>query len=149
MSRKRKNKINLTLVIAIIIFLISLVFFIVALNFNSLLILQKQEIPLAVRISNYTAINITKDSDILHLRTARKNTAAGPRTINIDNSRDFPTIVEIDVKGDIAPLLIFDKTLYLKANENREISISTKFIQDEEFGEYSGILIITFKKAPS
>ena len=42
-----------------------------------------------------------------------------------------------------------EKIIYLKANENREIPISTKIIQDEEFGDYSGMLIITFKKFPS
>jgi hypothetical protein len=149
MSRKRKNKINLALVVAIIIFLISLVFLIIALNLDSIIILQRQEIPIAVGISDYAAINITENTNILHLGTAKKNTAAGPRNISIENSRDFPTIVEIDARGDIESLLVFERVIYLEANESREIPISTKIIQNEEFGDYSGILIITFKKLPS
>ena len=146
---KRKSKLNFKFTIAIVIILMSIIFFLVALNLDSFLILQKQEIPVSVRISNYTAINITKDSDILSLGTVKKGTSAGPRNISIENSRNFPTIVEIEIKGDIAPLLIFDKVIYLEAKENREFSISTKFIEDEKFGDYSGILIIKFKKNPS
>ena len=144
---KNKKKINWMLFAAIIILIISFILFLIALNLGSILIIQKQEIPVIVRISDYNAFNISKNDVILNLGTVKKGNAAGPRNINIENSRDFPTIVEVDVKGDIAPLLVFDKVIYLKANENKEIPISTKFIEDEEFGDYSGVLIITFKKA--
>ncbi len=146
---EKTNKLNWKLFAAVIILIISFILFLIAINLNSILIIQKQEIPVVVKISDYNAWNISKNETTLNLGSVKKGNSAGPRYIEVKNPRDFPTIIEISVKGDIAPLLVFDKVIYLKANEDKEIPISTKFIEDEELGTYSGVITITFKKDPS
>jgi hypothetical protein len=145
MAKKRKDKSNVKILISVFILLISFIFFLIALNMNSILILQKQEIPVSVRVSDYAAWNISKNESMLNLGIIKRGTSA-ERNIQISNNYTFPVIVAISVKGDITPLLIFDRIIYMEPRENKDISISTKVIEGEEFGNYTGMLIVTLKK---
>jgi len=143
MEKNKKN--NLMLFVAVFLLAISLIAFFIALNLDSIISLQKQEIPVNVIISNYSAWNISKNQSDLNLGIINKG-SAGVRSINISNDYKFKTVVETEIKGNITPLMIYEPVIILEPMEDREIVFRTKTIENEEFGEYSGIIIIRLKK---
>jgi hypothetical protein len=146
MSRKRKNKIDFTFLVAAIILVISLVLFLIALNINYFLILDKVEFPVKVKIDNYNAFNITENDPSINLGSVSKGSGAGPRNIDMSNDYAFPTQLILDCKGEICDLLVFDRSIVLNAQENAKIPIQTKIIEDEEYGLYEGIIVIKIRK---
>jgi hypothetical protein len=145
MENENKKEINWMLYVAGFIFLLSLVTFIIALNLGSIVSLQKQEIPITVIISNYSAWNISQNQSDLNLGTVNIG-SAGVRAMNISNDYEFKTVFEFEIKGNITPLLIFDPVIILEPMEDREVIFRTKVIENEEFGQYSGIIFIKVKK---
>ena len=145
--QKRKNEINWMLYVAIFILILSLIIFIIALNIDSIISLQKKEIPITVIISNYSAFNISKNQTDLNLGIIKENTF-GERNLSISNDYPFKTIFEFKIKGSIAPLMIFEPVIILEPMEDREITFRTKVIENESFGQYSGIILVKIKKLP-
>jgi len=143
-----EKKDNWRFKLTIIILLVSIVLFIFALNIQSFLILEKQEIPIQVIIASSTSFNISKNETILNLGTIRKGTFAS-RNLTITNNNNFTSIFDFDVKGNISEILIFDMgSVILEPKEKKEMIFKTKVIENEEFGEYSGVVIVEVRKFP-
>ena len=143
---KKENKEKWMLSASIIILGMSVVFFVVSLNLDSLLTLQKQEVPVVVVIGNYTGFNLTKGETTLNLGTVANGSFAS-RSIEVASDYDFPTTMQIQVIGDISHLLVFSDIIYFDPYEEKEIPIRTKIITNEEQGRYTGTLIVKFKRA--
>jgi len=143
-----EKKDNWRLKLAAIIVLVSIVMFIFALNIQSFFVLEKQEIPVKVIIGNKSAFNITKDEKTLNLGVVKKGDFSS-RNLSITNENNFTSIFDFDVKGNISEILLLNMgSVVLDAKEKKDIVFRTKAIEDEEFGEYSGILIVKVRKFP-
>ncbi len=144
---KENKKLDWMLVVAIVIVLISVFAFIFALNLDNFISLQIKKIPIEVKIANYSAINLEKNQQILHLGAVSKGTG-GVRDLSINNDYDFNTIFEFEVEGNITDLLVYPKQVLFEPLEDKDITFKTKIIGDEEIGMYSGIIIVRIKRAP-
>ena len=143
-----EKKDNWRLKLAIIIVIISIVMFIVALNIKSFLILEKQEIPVKVVIGDKDAFNITKNEKVLNLGIIKQGSFSS-RNLSIINENNFTSIFDFSSKGNISELLLLDMgSIVLEAKEKRDVVFRTKTIENEEFGEYSGVIIIEVRKLP-
>ena len=72
--------------------------------------------------------------------------SSSQRNIFLENSYSFPIEVEFKLKGDIKEFLVFDKVVYLSAGEVKEIAFYAQAPPSSEFGNYSGIFSVVFKK---
>jgi len=142
-KEKRNNK--LMLFVAIFLLLISLIAFLISWNIDSITSLQKQEIPVSVIISNYSAYNISKNQTDLNLGIL-KTGVFGERNLSISNDYSFKSVFEFEIRGDIAPLMVYPSVVILEPNEDRDVIFRTKVIGNESFGQYSGVIFVKIKK---
>lgn len=143
-----EKKDNWRLKLAIIIVIISVVMFVVVLNIQSFLVLEKQEIPVKVIIGNTNAFNVTKNEKVLNLGIVKKGSFSS-RNLSIINENNFTSIFDFSAKGNISEVLLLNMgSIVLNAKEKKEIVFRTKTIEDEEFGKYSGVIIIEVRKFP-
>lgn len=142
---KKSNNISWLLVFSIFILIVSFTAFLIALNLNDIVTLQKSEIPVIVIVSNHSAYNISKNQTDLNLGTVKIGTA-GMRNLSLNNDYSFKTIFEFEIIGDISPLMIFQPVVIFEPNENKNLVFKTKIIENESFGEYSGTLFVRVKK---
>ncbi len=140
---ERKNK--LIIFNVILIFLISLATLLFVLFGENLFVLQETEVPAVLVVSNYTAWNITQDGDILDFGVIRKGTNS-EKKISIANEYSFPIKFEFNVKGNISDF-IDSKVVYLSSKEDKDVVFSTKYVTNESFGKYSGIVRVIVKRA--
>lgn len=145
MENENKKETRWMLYVAGFILLLSLVTFFIALNLDSIVSLQKMEMPITLTISNYSAWNISQNQSDLNLGTVNTG-SAGVRAMNISNDYEFQTVFEFEITGNITPLLIFEPVVILEPMEDRQVIFRTKIIENEEFGQYSGIIFIKVKK---
>ena len=144
---KKENKINWMLFVAIFLVLASVIAFIISLNMDSIVTLQENEIPIAVRIANYSALNISKNQYDFNLGTI-KSGSSGVRNISISNDYPFKTSFEFEVVGNISSLIIFQNAITLEPFENRGVTFRTKVIENESLGDYTGTIIVKIRKIP-
>jgi len=142
---KKENANNKLFIFAIVIVLLSITGFVISLTMNAFAVLHEEGIPIAVRIDNYTAYNISKNQKVLHLGTI-KTESFGERNLSISNSYDFKTSYEFDITGDIEPLMIYPRVVVLEPMETREVVFRTKVIEYEDFGTYSGIIHVKVRR---
>ena len=147
MEKEKNTKKRKVFLYSLIIFLlsISVILFLFSIFLKSSVILDKKEIPIVFTIGNKTAFNISKEASDINLGTIKKESFSS-REISVKNNYNFPIILEIDVEGNIKDFLSFEKIINLNVSEEKQIKISTILIADEPYGDYSGKLIITFKK---
>jgi hypothetical protein len=144
MAKKQKN--NWMLVFSALILLFVLMMFLLVLTRNNLFVLEKKEIPARLIISNHTAFNITKGSDVLHLGTIKQGNMA-ERKIIADNTYPFPITYEFESTGNISKFLVFPEEVYLDVQQTLEIPFKTEIIpQGTAWGEYSGKILVTVKR---
>lgn len=136
-----KKRINLLL--ALIFVAISLVLFFLVLKPGE--VLQENEIPVAVKISDNSAFNINKNETTLNLGTTEKGGFA-ERKIDISNTYPFKTEFEFSVNGTIAELLVFEPLVYFEPEEDKKISFRTKLIENETFGDYNGTIFVKIRR---
>jgi len=128
------------------VFLLAFTVFLIAINRNNIFVLQKNQIPIQLRIGNYTAWNISKKDNILNLGTVKADSFS-KRNLDITNTYPFPTKFEFNVKGNISELIIYPEVVYLDAWENKSIPFITDVIKnDTKQGLYEGIIEVTVKR---
>jgi hypothetical protein len=147
MEKKENKKVDWILIVAIIIVLISVFLFVFSLNLDNFVSLQVEKIPVIVIISNHSGINISEDRNILNLGNVKKNDFVS-RNLIISSNYNFSTLFEFEVEGNISDLLIYYEKIIFEPFEDKNITFQTKIIQDEEFGEYSGVITVRIKKVP-
>ena len=128
----------------ILIFVASLVVFISIFYINfSLLILEKEEIVAILIVGDKAGFDVNSTALTFGMITAGSSSS---RNLIIENNYDFPIKVEFNVKGDIKRFLVFEKVVYLDSGENKTVSIGTIDPVNEEYGNYSGKVIVVTKR---
>ncbi len=139
-KKEMKNKFYFIvfLLLALSIFLFLIVFYI-----NSLMVLEKKEIVATLRTGDTAGFDV--NTTALTFGTISFGTFS-QRSLILENNYDFPLEVEFKVKGNITKFLIFDKFVYLESNEKKSVQISTITLTENDSGNYSGKMIVLFKK---
>jgi hypothetical protein len=140
MAKKRDNP---SLILVILIFLVSLFVFFAFLFFNSFLFLEKKEIVTTLTIGDTPGFDLNQT--ILSFGAVSKGTIIS-RNLILENNYNFPIKVELSAEGNIKRYIAFEKVVYLKEFEVKIIPISTVQVSDENFGNYSGKIILVLKK---
>ena len=140
MEKKLKNKF---LIIALILFFISIVLMTLSFCTERSSIIEKKEIDAFLEIGNVTGLKVTNDSLDFGRITYDSNAW---KTIKVKNNYGFPVKLLLSSEGNISDFLVYDWEISLNSNESKDISISTIIFTNQTYGEYSGKLIILFEK---
>ncbi|MBS3094267.1 hypothetical protein J4474_01245 [Candidatus Pacearchaeota archaeon] len=134
---KRKNK------LIVILLILSLMIFLTGFYIKSIVLLEKMEIPTTLTVGD--KIGFDTDTSVLTFGIIKPG-SVGNREIFLENNYTFPIKVEFRVEGDIKRFLLFENIVYLNSGENKTISISTIKPTENDYGNYSGKLIVAIKK---
>ena len=138
-----KIKKSKTFYIAVFIFVLSISLFLVALYIRSAIILEKKEIIATVRVGDIAGFDA--NTSALTFGTITSGSLSY-RNLTIENNYEFPIKVEFSAKGDITKFLLFDKMIYLDIGEKKSVKISTIIPVDEDYGSYSGKMVVVMKR---
>ena len=127
----------------ILMFVISVVMFFFVLYINSTFVLKKEEIIATLIIGDRAGFDINGTALTFGMIAPGTNSK---RDLIIENDYNFPIKFEFNVKGDIEKFLVFDEVVYLKPGENKTVSIYTITPDNEEYGNYSGKMIVVTKR---
>lgn len=137
---ERESKIY---VFIVFLFALSLVLFFMSFYANTLSVLQKKEIPVSLRIGDTPGIDVNNTA--LTFGTVSPGSSI-QRNLIIQNDYPFSLQVELEVQGDLERYLSFEKVIFLDINEKKEVPIRATVSNGEEFVNYTGKIIIVFKK---
>ena len=139
---KGKRKRNFY-ILSWIVFALSLLFLFLVLFFNKSSVFEKKEIPVSIKISSVTGLKVENESldfgSIIY-------GSSGKKKVNIQNNYDFPVLVSFSAEGNASSFLVYEKEILFQPKEKKEVSISTIEFSEEPYGDYSGKLVVLFKK---
>ena len=118
----KKNRINKTPALAILLFVISLTILLLASHINSSIILEKRALITTLSIGEIAGFDVNKTALTFGTITHNSNSQ---RNLIVKNNYPFPIKLELNTEGDIEKLLIFDKVIYLDVGEEKIININT------------------------
>src|SRR3989344_3333689 len=137
------NPKNLKNKIIVLLFIISILVFLFTLYINSLLVLEKKEIPVFLKVGEVAAFNLSATELSFGTITPGSNAR---RNITLKNEYDSPVKFEFRAKGDAKKFLLFEKRIYLAPYEKKNIEINTIIPSGENYGDYSGKIIVSIRK---
>src|SRR3989344_6742599 len=110
------NPKNLKNKIIVLLFIISILVFLFTLYINSLLVLEKKEIPVFLKVGEVAAFNLSATELSFGTLTPCSNAR---RNITLKNEYDFPVKFEFRAKGDAKKFLLYEKEIYLEIDEEK------------------------------
>lgn len=137
---KKSNKFYL---IIVFIFILSCLLFLFSFYLNKNIVLDEQGVFTSLMIGDKVGFDTNNTALTFGMIPAG---GSSQRNISLENSYNFPIEVEFKLKGDIKEFLVFDKVVYLSAGEVKEIAFYAQAPPSSEFGNYSGIFSVVFKK---
>lgn len=137
------KKLNKIYFLATGVFVISLVIFVLIFFLNSSFVLEKKEIPIFLMVGEPAGFNTNTDSldfgRIIYGGSAE-------RSILIENNYNFPIQIKFNIEGNVSDFIIFEKVVFLEKGESKRIIFGTIVFSDEEYGDYSGRLLVKIEK---
>jgi hypothetical protein len=134
---------NKILFFSIFLFFLAFFLFIFSLLLEKSFILDKKEIPTFLEIGDIPAFNL--DNSTFSFGKIVSGITSS-RSIQIDNNYDFPIAVFLTSRGNISRFLLFEKETDILVNEKRIIDLKTISPAKEDYGNYSGKIILTLKR---
>ena len=108
-------------------------------------VVQKQSIPIFVKVAPYVGLSVDKDK--LHFGAVPRG-GISRRMVFLYNNDTYVKSVSIKVTGQASQWLrLSDNHFKLVSYENKTLNITMSIPRDADYGNYSGNLILTFKKA--
>jgi hypothetical protein len=129
--------------IAMSIFTLSLVLFLIALYLNSFIILGKEEIVATLSVGEVAGFDANKTALTFGTINSKVNSY---RNLTFENNYNFPIKIEFDIKGDIEEFLVFDRLIYLDVGEKKSIKMNAIAPAEKEKGYYSGKVFVVTKR---
>lgn len=112
---------------------------------SKLQVVQKQSIPIFVKVAPYVGLSVDKDK--LHFGAVPKG-GISRRMIFLYNNDTYVKSVSIKTIGQASKWLrLSDNNFKLASYENKTLNVTMSIPRDADYGNYSGNLILTFKKA--
>ena len=138
---KKENKFY---ILVIVVFIISLIFFMYSWYMNSKIVLEREEIDAIIEVTSIAGFAVTNESLVFGRLPPGTSSY---KDIIITNDYDFPIRVEFKAKGDISDFLVYYDIVYLDIGEEKIIPIETvKIPKGTPYGNYTGKMVITFKR---
>jgi len=138
-----KIKKNKYFIFSLIIFFLSILVLVSAFLLNQSLTLDKKEVPTILKVGKITAFNL--DNSTFSLGTITTG-ATSSRSFQIENNYPFSIVAHISSKGNISQFLIFERKIQITPREKKIINIGTILPMEEDYGDYSGKIIIVLKR---
>ncbi len=129
--------------IIILIFVASLVIILFSFYLNSRLFLKREEVTTTLAVGDRAGIDLNKTALTFGVITSG---SVSSRSLLIENDYDFPIKTELRAEGSIKKFLVFEKDVYLEPGENKTVSIGTIDPLGDEFGNYSGKIIVITRR---
>lgn len=136
LNKKNKFYLYISILIITAIFLEVLV--------NSRITLERKEIITTLKVGEVASFDLNQTA--LTFGTLYPGLSSS-RNLTIENSYDFPIIFEFKANGKIKKFLTFDEIIFLDSGEKKSISIRAKIPEGENYGNYSGKIIVNIKKS--
>lgn len=118
-----------------------IILFILLIFYDNIKIIQKNEIPIVVKVIKNVGIII--DTDKLYY--AANPGGSATRTILLSNQYPKSVIVELKTKELSNWIMIQNEKFILRSNETRKVDITVSPPSSTKVGEYNSTLIITIK----
>jgi len=136
-------------ILAIIFLILLLLLIFVPDLYNSYSVVEIKTIGVDFRVpKGLNVIGFNPDNDSLHLGRIPLN-GVGKRNFSLFNDYDYALKVDIKSTGNASPyIFLSDNNFILESNETKDLRISAKpsLVPDTQPGNYSGELIIIFRK---
>lgn len=136
---------NRYLIFSVVIFSVSLLLFFLSLFLTQAAVLEKKEIPVNLNIGEIASFNLSLNASFLSFGTITPE-ANSQRTISLENNYNSPIVAYLNSEGNISRFLVFEKKIRIGVNETKEINIWTILPKEEDYGEYSGKLVLILKR---
>ncbi len=108
-------------------------------------VVQKQYIPIFVKVAPYVGLSVDKDK--LHFGAVPRG-GSSRRMIFLYNNDTYAKSVSIKTTGQASKWLrLSDNNFKLASYENKTLNVTMSIPKDAEYGNYTGNLILYFKKA--
>lgn len=138
-----KNKV---LFFSIFLFFLAFSLIIFSILLEKYFILDKKEISTFLEIGDIPSFNL--DNSTFSFGKIVPGVTSS-RRIQIENNYAFPIFVSLSSKGNISRFLLFEKEINIPVNEKRIIEIQTISPLKEDYGNYSGKIILALKRESS
>ena len=135
---ERKNKL---FIIALILFILSLGFFIFTI-YSKVSYLERKMFFARVIVSNSSGFDL--NSTALTFGKIMPGSSS-TRNLIMENNYGLPIIVELSSKGDISELLKYTERTWVENNKTEKIAVTATAPQDMEYGTYEGFVIATIR----
>ena len=107
-------------------------------------VLQKQSIPIFVKVAPYVGLSVDKDK--LHFGAVPRG-GISRRMVFLYNNDTYVKSVSIKATGQASQWLrLSDNNFKLASYENKTLNLTISIPRDADYGNYTGNLILTFKK---
>lgn len=140
---KKPNKSNKFYLIIVFIFILSCLLFLFSFYLNKNIMLDKREIFTSLMIGKEVGFDTSNTALTFGMIPVG---GSSQRNITLENNYNFPIRVVFKLKGDIKEFLIFDKIVFLDAEDAKELTFFAIAPADSQFGNYSGTFSVVFKK---
>lgn len=134
------NKKHLTLIISLVAIILLIVFYT-----SKEKVVQQNSIPIFVKVAPYVGLSVDKDK--LHFGTVPRG-GSSKRMLFLNNQDVYEKIVIADIGGSVRQFVtLSDNNFKLARDENKTLYVTISVPKDAEYGNYSGNLVLYFKKA--
>lgn len=136
-SEKRKRLLILTIVTITLIFSGYLLF-----NYST--IVDIKELKMYITVGEIVGFNV--GTEAVFFGTIQRG-GSGNRDLIVTNNYTFPVKIDIRAYGELAKwVYVSENGFLLQPNENKTVKVSLIVPKDANFGNYTGILKVNFRK---
>jgi len=138
-----KIKKSKRLFFSVVLFFLGFLALVFAIWVNHSLVIKTMEIPAVLEVGKVSGFNL--DNSTFSFGTITPGTTSS-RMFQIENNYSFPIVAKISSKGNISRFLIFENKVKLPSQEKKIIPIATIYPMEEDYGNYSGEIIVILKR---
>lgn len=105
---------------------------------------QIQKIPMDIKVANYIGFNLDKDA--MHFGATFPG-GGSKRNLSLINNDVYNKKVLVEYEGRLKDFVnVSENNFILKPNENKTLEFTVMIPQNTELGNYTGTIILTFKR---
>lgn len=121
-----------------------IIFFLGLYFLSNFFIIEREEIFATLNFGEIPAFDLGNSS--FSFGTLSEGTSAS-RLLKVENGYSFPLLVQISSEGNISRFIFFDKTTKVPAYGEKIISLNAFPAKEDDYGNYSGKIVVVLKKA--
>lgn len=106
---------------------------------------EVREYEIYLTVGSYVGFNVNSSALFFGTITAG---GTGSREIIVNNHGALPRKVQVETSGNLSDWVkVSDNNFVLQGYENKSLEVNATVPEDAEFGNYTGILKLIFKKS--